>query len=113
MKKQILSEEFKRMQKLAGINEMQVKSPDKATQIKALIQKEYPEVIDDGTVETGTDEWLSLLQLALKAYGINLENSYDFLFYEKGPYAKQIDRLNYSYVRDLETALENLGVEII
>jgi hypothetical protein len=87
---------------------------DKTSQIEALLKQEYPEIINDGEVEKGTEEWLFLLQLALKVYGLNIANEYDILKATdgKGPYAKQIANLGYGYVSDLEQALENLGVEV-
>ena len=86
----------------------------KASQIKTLIQQEYPEIIQSGEIETGTEEWLFLLQLALKVYGLNIPNEYDILkaIDGKGPYAKQIANLNYKYSSDLEQALEELGVKV-
>jgi hypothetical protein len=87
---------------------------NKISQIEALIKQEYPEIINDGEIEKGTEEWLFLLQLALKVYGLNIANEYDILkaVDGKGPYAKQIANLGYGYVSDLEQALENLGVEV-
>ena len=87
---------------------------NKTSQIEALIKQEYPEIINDGEVEQGTEEWLFLLQLALKVYGLNIANEYDILKATdgEGPYAKQLANLGYGYVSDLEQALENLGVEV-
>jgi hypothetical protein len=87
---------------------------DKTSQIEALLKQEYPEIINDGEVEKGTEEWLFLLQLALKVYGLNIANEYDILkaVDGEGPYAKQVANLGYGYVSDLEQALENLGVEV-
>ena len=71
-------------------------------------------LIEDGEVEQGTEEWLFLIQLALKAYGINIEDESDILaaIDGEGPYAEQIENLDYEHISDLETALENLGVEV-
>jgi hypothetical protein len=92
----------------------QTNNSNKASQIEALIKQEYPEIINDGEIEKGTEEWLFLLQLALKVYGLNIANEYDILkaVDGKGPYAKQVANLGYGYVSDLEQALENLGVEV-
>jgi hypothetical protein len=87
---------------------------NKASRIETMIQQEYPQIIEGGEVEQGTEEWLFLIQLALKAYGINIENEYDILaaIDGEGPYAEQIENLDYEHISDLETALENLGVEV-
>jgi hypothetical protein len=87
---------------------------NKASRIETMIQQEYPQIIEDGEVEQGTEEWLFLIQLALKAYGINIEDEYDILaaIDGEGPYAEQIENLDYEHISDLETALENLGVEV-
>ena len=113
MKKQFITEAA-RMQKLAGIITESQLNENKASRIETMIQQEYPEIIQSGEVEQGTEEWLFLLQLALKAYGINIENEYDILKATngEGPYAQQIENLNYKHISDLETALENLGVEV-
>lgn len=87
---------------------------NKASRIETMIQQEYPQIIEDGEVEQGTEEWLFLIQLALKAYGINIEDESDILaaIDGEGPYAEQIENLDYEHISDLETALENLGVEV-
>ena len=113
MKKQFITEAA-RMQKLAGIITESQLNENKASRIETMIQQEYPEIIQSGEVEQGTEEWLFLIQLALKAYGINIEDEDDILAATdgEGPYAEQIANLNYEHISDLETALENLGVEV-
>ena len=84
-----------------------------AEKIKALIYQDYREIVDSGQVEKGTEEWLFLLQLALKVYGLDIQNEYDILkgIDGKGPYAKQIKALGYSWIQALEIALSDLEVE--
>jgi hypothetical protein len=89
-----------------------------AEKIKALIYQNYREIVDSGQVEKGTEEWLFLLQLALKVYGLDIKNEYDILkgIDGKGPYAKQIKALDYSkpkkdWLRALEIALSDLEVD--
>jgi len=113
MKKQFITEAT-RFQKLAGIiTESQI-NENRASQIITLIQQEYPEIIEDGEVEKGTEEWLFLIQLALKTYGVDIEDAFDILdaLDGEGPYAQQIEDLDYQHINDLETALEDLGIEV-
>ena len=88
---------------------------DKPTvfKMKNLIYQDYREIVDSGKVEKGTEEWLFLLQLALKVYGLDIQNEYDILkgIEGKGPYAKQIKALGNSWLQDLEIALDDLEVE--
>jgi len=124
MKKQPLNEQFKRMQKLAGLNENSFNpNTSRVEKIKEKIQQEYPEIIKKGTIEKGTEEWLFLLELSLKTFGIYVKDSYDILDILKvdldkmdnGKFddlAQDIDDLGNSYVTDLEKALEELGVEV-
>jgi hypothetical protein len=134
----MLNEQFRRMQKLAGLLTENEKTPsipselnltdetsgmmeeenlneDKPTvgKMKDLIYQDYREIVDSGQVEKGTEEWLFLLQLALKVYGLDIQNEYDILkgIDGKGPYAKQIKALGYSWIRALEIALSDLEVE--
>jgi hypothetical protein len=95
--------------------EVQALFEDKLSQIETSIQQEYPEIIEDGEIETGTEEWLFLLQLAFKTYGLNIANEYDIFkaINGKGPYAQQVKDLGYTPIRALEAALKNLGVDII
>ena len=95
--------------------EVQALFEDKLSQIETSIQQEYPEIIEDGEIETGTEEWLFLLQLAFKTYGLNIADEYDILkaINGKGPYAQQVKDLGYTPIRALEAALKNLGVDII
>ena len=121
--KKPLNEQFKRMQKLAGLNENSFNpNTSRVEKIKEKIQQEYPEIIEKGTVEKGTEEWLFLLELSLKTFGIYVKDPYDILDILKvdldkmdnGKFddlAQDIDDLGNSYVTDLETALEELGVE--
>jgi hypothetical protein len=121
--KKPLNEEFKRMQKLAGLNENSFNpNTSRVEKIKEKIQQEYPEIIEKGTVEKGTEEWLFLLELSLKTFGIYVKDPYDILDILKvdldkmdnGKFddlAQDIDDLGNSYVTDLEKALEELGVE--
>jgi hypothetical protein len=108
--------DYKKQKFSKPLTELQpISNRDKSHQIEQAIREEYPEIIEDGEIETGTEEWLFLLQLALKVYGLNIANGYDILkaMDGEGPYVKQIERLGNSYVNDLEKALENLGIEII
>lgn len=82
-------------------------------QIKNQITNEYPEFIEDGELETGTEEWLELLQLTLKLYGIDVKDSYDMLNMENMPYWKEIDKLGYTYVINLQIALDELKIDLI
>jgi len=134
----MLNEQFRRMQKLAGLLTENEKTPsipselnltdetsgmmeeenlneDKPTvgKMKDLIYQDYREIVDSGKVEYGTEEWLFLLQLALKVYGLDIQNEYDILkgINGKGPYAKQIKALGNSWIQDLEIALDDLEVE--
>ena len=120
MKKPI-NEEFKRMQKLAGLNENSFNyKTSHVEKIKEKIQQEYPEIIEKRTVEKGTEEWLFLLQLSLKTFGINVEDAYDILKVDLDKMdngeldwlAQEMDDNGNSYVTDLEKALEELGVEV-
>jgi hypothetical protein len=115
MKKQLINE-AKRLQELAGIiteNELN-ENEDKEERMKDLILQDYREIVDSGEVEKGTEEWLFLLQLALKVYGLDIQNEYDILkgIDGKGPYAEQIKALGNSWIQDLEIALDDLEVEI-
>jgi hypothetical protein len=119
--KKTLNEEFKRMQKLTGLNENSFNHiTSHVEKIKEKIQQEYPNIINDGTVEKGTEEWLFLLQLSLKTFGVNVEDPFDILKVdldkmdngEFNDLAQEMDDLGYAYVTDLEKALEELGIEV-
>lgn len=113
--KKPLNEQFLRMQKLAGLITESQLNENELSQIETSIQQEYPEIVNSGEIEQGTEEWLFLLQLAYKVYGLNIANEYDIskAIDGKGPYAQQVKDLGSSPISDLETALENLGVNII
>ena len=85
--------------------------------VKTMLQQDYQDIIDDGEVETGTEEWLCLLEVALKVNGVVLDDMYDILNedekYIKYPKLKELDENGYVYVNELNTALEELGVEFI
>jgi hypothetical protein len=95
------------------LNEIKVNKPDRMNRIKTLIQEEYPEIVEDGDIETGTEEWLFLLQLVYKVYGLNIEDAFDIIDDENIELNQQMEDLGYGPVSDLEQALEELGVEII
>jgi hypothetical protein len=90
-----------------------MENTDMIEQIKNQITNEYPEFIEDGELETGTEEWLELLQLTLKLYGIDVKDSYDMLNMENMPYWKEIDKLGYTYVINLQIALDELKIDLI
>jgi hypothetical protein len=81
MRKKQLNEQFRRMQKLAGIiteNQMNETPGNDVEKIKKAIQQQYPEVIKDRQVETGTPEWIDLLELVFNdVYGIKYFNPYE------------------------------------
>jgi hypothetical protein len=106
--------DYKKQKFSKPLTELQPVS-NKSYQIEQAIRKEYPEIVEDGEIETGTEEWLFLLQLALKVYGVNIPDKYDILqaIDGEGPYAEQIEKLNNSYSNDLTKALENLGIKMI
>jgi len=119
--KQPLNEEFKRMQKLAGLNENNFNHiTSHVEKIKEKIQQEYPDIINDGEIEKGTEEWLFLLELSLKTFGINVEDPYDILKVdldkmdngELDDLAQEMDDNGNAYITDLEQALKELGVEV-
>jgi hypothetical protein len=119
--KKPLNEQFKRMQKLAGLNENSFNyKTSHVEKIKEKIQQEYPNIINHGTVEKGTEEWLFLLELSLKTFGVYVKDPYDILKVDldkmdNGEFdnlAQEMDDLGNSYVTDLEKALEELGVEV-
>jgi hypothetical protein len=64
-----MNKETLRMQMLAGIiTESEYKArlnEDELKTLKQVIQQEYPEVIQSGEIETGTDDWIVLLKLSL------------------------------------------------
>jgi hypothetical protein len=108
--------DYKKQKFSKPLTELQpISNRDKSYQIEQAIREEYPEIIEDGEIETGTEEWLFLIQLALKVYGVNIPDEYDILkaIDGEGPYAKRVKKIGDSYANDLEKALENLGVEII
>ena len=90
-----------------------MENTDMIEQIKNQITNEYPEFIEDGELETGTEEWLELLQLTLKLYGIDVKDPYDMLNMENMPYWKEIDKLGYTYVINLQIALDELKIDLI
>jgi len=109
------------MQKLAGLNENSFNhKTSHVEKIKEKIQQEYPEIIEKGTVEKGTEEWLFLLELSLKTFGIYVKDPYDILKVDldkmdNGEFddlAQEMDDNGNAYVTDLEKALEELGVEV-
>lgn len=95
------------------LSEIKVNKPGRVTQIETLIKEEHPEIIKDGKVETGTEEWLFLVQLAYKVHGLNIEDAFDILDDGNIELKQQMEDLDYKPIKDLEQALENLGVEII
>ena len=106
---------YERDEETSGMMEAENLNEDKPTvgKMKDLIYQDYREIVDSGKVEYGTEEWLFLLQLALKVYGLDIQNEYDILkgIDGKGPYAKQIKALGNSWIQDLEIALDDLEVE--
>ena len=64
-----VNKEILRMQMLAGIiTESQYKAKlneNELNTLKQTIQQEYPEIVQDGEIETGTEEWVFLLKLSL------------------------------------------------
>lgn len=100
------NEEFNRMQKLAGLNEIKVNAPGgKLSQVINQIKSKYPEIVDDGEVETGTDDWFDLMSLVVKVF-----TGEDVDMFE-------IEDISEIYTLEmgttLEKALEKLNVEMI
>jgi hypothetical protein len=66
-----VNKETLRMQMLAGIiTEGQYKAKlneNELNTLKQAIQQEYPEIIQSGQIEQGTEEWIFLLKLALES----------------------------------------------
>ena len=98
------------------VNEIKVETPAEIAKnnLKDAIKAEFPKIIKDGEVETGTDEWFDLLALAVKAvYGVDIKDPFDtFLItgLENTPYWEKIQ--GNDYVDTLETALTELEVGI-
>jgi hypothetical protein len=67
-----MNKELLRMQMLAGvITESQYKrrlnEAEIPNQLKQTIQQEYPEIVQNGKIEQGTEEWVFLLKLVLES----------------------------------------------
>jgi hypothetical protein len=86
--------------------------------IKTMLQQNYQDIIDDGEVEQGTEEWLCLLEVALNVNDVILDDMYDLItssedeMYIKYPKLKELNNNGYIHVSELEKALEELGVEV-
>jgi hypothetical protein len=65
------------MQKLAGLTEIKVNKPSANIKLKQIIQKDYPDLIADGEVETGTEEWIDLLFDSLKSTNTIFEKAFE------------------------------------
>jgi len=111
-----MNKEFLYMQKLAGViteseyvaklNENEV-----VNKLKREIQKEYPNIVQDGEIETGTEEWIYLLRDALGLeypYFKNID-AYD-LFINKD-YEKYQDKIEDLFQRNNITDLDNFYIK--
>ena len=86
MKKQIISEEFKKMQKLAGINEINKNNTGLITfnQIKLACAKKYSD-ISGGEDNENQEDILSAVDMnellsILDSLGFNGDEAYEFIF---------------------------------
>ena len=116
------NKETLRMQMLAGIiTEGQYKAKlneNELNTLKQTIQQEYPNVVQSGEIETGTDDWIVLLKLSLA--NIDKDTSgfftdvdeYDLFINEKyRPYYDMIEDIINKYgfeATDLESFLKEM-----
>jgi hypothetical protein len=118
-----INKETLRMQMLAGIiTESQYKAKlneNELNTLKQTIQQEYPEIVQGGEIETGTEEWIFLLKLALKSmYDTEYKGYFDdideydlFISGKYEPYYKMIeDDISSSY--DIPNNLQELLYEM-
>ena len=98
---------------------MRVNTPDNnINKIKNAIIQNFPELIDDGEVESGTYEWNELLAIALTVNGLNMNSDELRLAMDgEAPYAQRLDdfieKNKLKYISDLAKALERLNIEIV
>jgi hypothetical protein len=91
------------MQKLAGLTEIKVNKPSANIKLKQIIQKDYPDLIADGEVETGTEEWIDLLFDSLKSTNTIFEKAFE----NENPYKIFINDDYEEYYNDIENIIND------
>lgn len=113
MNKQVNINTKKRLQELAGIHEL--KSVSTRRDLKREIQRLWPDIVEWGKIETGTEEWMFILELALEIKaGIKMPKGEEIFDHMDGEnVVRALEKDNWKIIRDVEEALTSLGVEII
>jgi len=65
----------KRLMELAGINE----SSHFLQKLANMIRRDFPEIVESGEIESGTEEWLDLLTLVINDLFVEINDPYEIL----------------------------------